>query len=254
MKLMMPIKLNPSIDDISAQLFGLTDKHIHYFEQDKTQNTKQTTNSKVLGIHHQMLTDYQKMVASAAESGIEIKIASGFRSFERQLLIWNNKFIGTTAIKNAVGEQVNINNLNQLEIINAILLFSALPGASRHHWGCDIDIYAANLLEGQALQLEPWEYASSGPMAKLSSWLLKNAKKYDFYFPYDSFRGGIAAEPWHLSYAPLAKQYQSAFNIDLLKALLLQSDIAGKEVIIENLAEINKRYISNISNISTAHN
>lgn len=233
--------------DISSQMLGLTDKHIHYFAKNQTQKTTQTASSKTLGIHHEMLSNFQALVASAAEDGIEVKIASGFRSFERQLLIWNNKFTGTTAIKAIDGKQVNISKLSKIDIVEAILLFSALPGASRHHWGCDIDIYAPNLLNGQTLQLEPWEYDHSGPMAKLSSWLANNAEKQGFYFPYDKFRGGVAAEPWHLSYAPLAKQYQSAFNISSLKTLLLQTDIAGKEIIIEHLSEISTRYINNVN-------
>jgi len=244
---MTSTKVNPSNNDISAQVFGLTDKHIHFFVQNKKQDVKQKASPKTLGIHQQMLTDFQLLVASAAEDGIEIKIASGFRSFERQLLIWNNKFTGKTAIKAIDGEQVNISELSDLEIVEAILLFSALPGASRHHWGCDIDIYAANLLDGQALQLEPWEYHSSGPMAKLSSWLTDNAQKQGFYFPYDKFRGGVAAEPWHLSYAPLAKKYQSAFSLDLLEKLLVETDIAGKEIVIEHLSDIFKRFINNVN-------
>tara|TARA_R110001592_G_scaffold78119_1_gene234579 strand:+ start:4513 stop:5268 length:756 start_codon:yes stop_codon:yes gene_type:complete len=248
---MVSTKLTSSIftssSDISAQVLGLTDKHIHFFEQASTQDTKQPANSKKLGIHQLMLSDFQALVGSAAEADIAIKIASGFRSFERQLLIWNNKFTGKTSIKNIDGESINISNLCDVEIIEAILLFTALPGASRHHWGCDIDVYAPNLLEGQSLQLEPWEYAPSGPMTKLSAWLVDNAGKYGFYFPYDSFRGGVAAEPWHLSYAVLAKQYQSSLSIDLLHALLLQTDIAGKEIIIENLPKIFKRYINNVN-------
>lgn len=238
---------NSENSNLSAQLLGLTDNHIHYFTQNHNQKTGQSVNSRSLGIHHLMLADFQALVASAAKADIEIKIASGFRSFERQLLIWNNKFTGKAAIKNINGEQVNISELNEFEIIDAILLYSALPGASRHHWGCDIDIYAANLLNGQALQLEPWEYEQSGPMAKLSTWLTENAQKFGFYFPYDSFRGGIAAEPWHLSYAPLAKKYQSALSLDELQQCLLQADIAGKQAIIENLPTITKRYINNVN-------
>lgn len=237
----------PSDKDVLAQVFGLTDHHIHYFNETDRDKTKQKANSKTFGIHCEMLSAYQALVMSAAESGIEIKIASGFRSFERQLLIWNNKFTGVTAIKDSNGQQININTLNQLDIVEAILLYSALPGASRHHWGCDIDIYAVNLLHGQALQLEPWEYDTSGPMAVLSSWLAENAERFGFYFPYDRFRGGIAAEPWHLSYAPLAKQYQSAFNLSLLKELLIKTEIAGTKVITENLSEIFERYINNIN-------
>jgi len=233
--------------DISAQLLGLTDQHIHYFEQPHTQEAKHSVNSKVLGIHHLMLADFQALVASAEQANLKIEIASGFRSFERQLLIWNNKFTGKAIIKDATGKQVQISGLNDKEIVKAIMLYSALPGASRHHWGCDIDIYAANLLNGKTLQLEPWEYSESGPMAKLSIWLAKNANKFGFYFPYDSFRGGVAAEPWHLSYAPLAKQYQAAFSLDTLRKCIMQTDIAGKEAIIDNVTDIFERYITNVN-------
>lgn len=242
-------------NDLSAQILGVTDRHIHYFDNHKNKKIKHAANAKTLGIHHQMLTDFQALVASAAQANIEINIASGFRSFERQLLIWNNKFTGVTAIKNSHGEPVNIAKLSQFEIIEAILLYTALPGASRHHWGCDIDIYSANLLNGQALQLEPWEYDNSGPMAKLSSWLAEHAQKFGFYFPYDSYRGGIAAEPWHLSYAPLAEQYQAIMSIDPLRQRLLQTDIAGKNSIIENLSQIFEHYINNVntSNVNTSN-
>ncbi|MBL4940810.1 MAG: M15 family metallopeptidase [Colwellia sp.] len=226
-------------NDIFAQVLGLTDQHIHYFET--------PTNTKTLGIHRLMLTDFQALVTSAAKADIEIKIASGFRSFERQLVIWNNKFTGKTAIKNSGGEQVNITELNEDEIVAAIMLYSALPGVSRHHWGCDIDIYAANLLAGKPLQLEPWEYESSGPMAKLSTWLDHNAATFGFYFPYDCYRGGIAAEPWHLSYVPLAKQYQAAFSLENLQQCLFNSDLSGKSTILENLPNLVKRFSNNIN-------
>lgn len=235
-------------DDLSTQILGISDSHIHYFDQNQDQKNKQSANAKTLGIHHQMLVDFQALVSSAKQVGIDINIASGFRSFERQLLIWNNKFTGVTPIKNSDGEQVNIAGLSEFEIIEAILLYTALPGASRHHWGCDIDIYSANLLNGQALQLEPWEYDKSGPMAKLSNWLTEHAQQFGFYFPYDSYRGGIAAEPWHLSYAPLAEQYQSVMSVKQLRQHLLQVDIAGKNSIIENLSKIFKRYINNVNN------
>jgi len=241
--------------NISEQLLGLTDQHIHYFEQTHQQGTQQYTqqeipqppNSKRLGIHHLMLTDFQALVTSAAEVDIEIEIASGFRSFERQLQLWNNKFTGKTPLKNLAGAQVNITQLSDYEIVEAIMLYSALPGASRHHWGCDIDIYAPNLLMGRALQLEPWEYDKSGPMAKLTTWLTENAGKFGFYFPYDSFKGGIAAEPWHLSYAPLAKKYQATFSLEELRQCLLLTDIEGKEAIIDNLSALVNRFINNVN-------
>ncbi|MDO6507042.1 M15 family metallopeptidase [Colwellia sp. 4_MG-2023] len=250
MTAMSPGVTNKKISgQFSAQALGLTDQHIDFFENATSLNTDKPANAKVLGIHKLMQNDYQALVDHAAKAGIEIQLASGFRSFERQLLIWNNKFTGKTAIKDIDGKVININKLSEFEIMNAILLFSALPGGSRHHWGCDIDIYAPNLLGDDKLQLEPWEYDASGPFAKLSSWLVEHAEQYGFYFPYDRFRGGIAEEPWHLSYAPLAKQYQAILSIELLQNLLLETDIAGKDTIIEHLPVIFKRYINNVNTI-----
>jgi len=251
------------LGDINKQLLGLTDQHIHYlgnksldieYLTDKSLanfnhiKSVQTVARSTIGIHQQMTAAFNALQQSAQKAGIELKIASGFRSFERQLQIWNNKFIGKTVIKKANGKIVDINHLSDWEIIEAILLYSALPGASRHHWGCDIDVYAPNLLAaGKSLQLEPWEYQQSGPMAKLSTWLTQHAAEFGFYLPYDCYRGGIAAEPWHLSFAPLATQYQSTFNLQALQTCLINTDIAGKMVIIDNLTEIAKRYINNVN-------
>jgi len=256
--MMMP-KSNMTISgDINKQLLGLTNEHIHLLTRgdfidiktanDKASKQTQASSKSTIGIHHQMLTAYKALSLSAKEANLELKIASGFRSFERQLHIWNNKFTGKTAIKKANGEVVDINGLSDWQITEAILLYSALPGASRHHWGCDIDIYAPNLLtQGKTLQLEPWEYQQSGPMEKLSTWLTQNAATFGFYLPYEHYQGGVAAEPWHLSYAPLAKQYQKEFDIQTLSACLMKTNIAGKLAIIDNLTLIAQRYINNVN-------
>ena len=56
--------------------------------------------------------------------------------------------------------------------MRAILHWSALPGASRHHWGTEIDVIdRAALLHGQLAQLVPDEYAADGVFAKLGLWL-----------------------------------------------------------------------------------
>lgn len=265
----MPTNDLAVLGDIDKQILGLTDQHVHYLSSTSLPKTslanKNLTNDNAIraakaaskpqiGIHLQMRTAFEALRKSAETAGIELKIASGFRSFDRQLQIWNNKFIGNTAIKKSNGETVDISRLSDWQIIEAILLYSALPGASRHHWGCDIDVYAPNLLSaGESLQLEPWEYQQSGPMEKLSAWLNQHAEEFGFYFPYDTYRGGISTEPWHLSYAPLAKQYQATFNIQTLQACLINADIAGKTIIIDNLAEITKRFINNVNTCLTSH-
>lgn len=217
-----------------AQILGQDEKHLYYV-------------SERVAIHQAMKNAFDAMVYAAKDHNIELTIASGFRSFDRQLMLWNNKFSGKTPIKDSAGNIVTSAELSPLELMHSILLYSALPGASRHHWGCDIDVYAPNLLaQDYQLQLEPWEYSEQGPLAKLSAWLIQHAHKFGFYFPYANFQGGVAKEPWHISYLPLAQQYQQAFDIDLLAQTLSRSCILGKSVIIENLDDIAKRYINNV--------
>ena len=217
-----------------AQLLGQNEGHLCYV-------------SERVAIHKGMINAFDAMVNAAKSDGIELRIASGFRSFNRQLMLWNNKFSGKTPIKNMAGDLISPDNLSPLELAHSILLYSALPGASRHHWGCDIDVYAPNLLsEDYQLKLEPWEYSEQGPLAKLSVWLIHHAHKFGFFFPYASFQGGVANEPWHLSYLPLAQLYQQAFDIKVLAEALNSSNIQGKDVIVANIDDIAKRYINNI--------
>jgi LAS superfamily LD-carboxypeptidase LdcB len=217
-------------------LTGQTDDHIIWL-------------SKRIGVHQQMLNAWKKLQQDAKESGFDLQIASGFRSFERQLTLWNNKFSGTVIVKNKDNEPIDLTQCNDIERINAILLFSALPGASRHHWGTDIDIYAPNLLKNnQKLQLEPWEYQQDGPFATLSIWLAKNSQKHGFYFPYNKDRGGVAIEPWHLSYAPLASHYQQKLTVAQLTQAINRSNILAKNCILENIVNIYKKFIININN------
>ena len=195
-------------------------------------------------IHKELVFPYSEMVVAANKDNIVIEIASGFRSFDRQLAIFNNKFTGKTDIKDKDNNIVDITTLSELEVLHAILLYSALPGASRHHWGCDIDVYAPNLLSSdETLQLEPWEYEDNGPMYKLNVWLNNYAGDFGFYRPYKTYQGGVAAEPWHLSYKPIADIYEQSFDITTLEECIENSTIKAKKTILENLPLISKRYI-----------
>jgi LAS superfamily LD-carboxypeptidase LdcB len=217
------------------QLTGQDNSHIHML-------------SEYCGLHKDIEHHWQKMCAAALLDNLVLKIASGYRSFERQLSIWNRKFTGELPIKNKHGQTVDIIGLTDLEKVDAILLFSALPGASRHHWGTDIDVYAENLLQNnEKLQLEPWEYEKDGPFEVLSLWLKNHSTEFGFYFPYDKYRQGVAAEPWHLSYQPLASRFLSKLSVNELTLVLRNSNIQGKKDIINNIENIYSRYITNIN-------
>ena len=203
------------------------------------------------GIHQQALPAWEALSEEAKLAGFDLKIASGYRGFDRQLTIWNRKFSGQLAIKNQQGEILDINTMTEQEIVQSILYFSALPGASRHHWGSDIDVYAQNLLpDNQQLKLEPWEFDENGPFYTLHQWLSKNASRFDFYFPYDQFRGGVAKEPWHLSYWPIAKYAEEVLTIECIQSALSNTEILGKSKINQELSNIYRDYIQNVGGIN----
>jgi len=217
------------------QLTGQEDSHILWLNES-------------CGIHKAMKDNWEKMCSAALEDNLVLKIASGYRNFERQLSIWNRKFTGKLPVRDQQGQVIDIHTLTNLEKIDAILLFSALPGASRHHWGTDIDIYAENLLpNNKKLQLEPWEYQKNGYFELLSHWLNENSASFGFYFPYDKYRQGVAAEPWHLSYLPLANQFLSELSSQQLTSVLSGSNIQGENDIITNIDDIFSQYVTNIN-------
>jgi len=131
------------------------------------------------------------MQQAAAKAGFKLQSASAFRDFSRQQLIWNEKFTGKRAVLDTQSVPLDISLLNEGELCEAILHWSALPGASRHHWGTEIDIYDPfRLPSGQSLQLEPWEYETGGYFSELNQWMSDNMAMYDFYRPFTAKNAG----------------------------------------------------------------
>jgi LAS superfamily LD-carboxypeptidase LdcB len=199
-------------------------------------------------VHHQVKKPLTALTRAAQQAGFDLSLASSFRSFERQLNIWQRKYSGELTVYNREQQVVNMSHLTPWQRVETILIYSALPGASRHHWGTDVDVFASNCLPaGQSLQLCEWEYEQDGYFYEFAQWLKENAVHYDFDFPYQNIMGGIANEPWHISYLPVANLYQQAFSLAILEDTIKQSEIAGKNSILENLEIIYQRYISNLN-------
>lgn len=133
------------------------------------------------------------------------------------------------------------------------MTFSALPGASRHHWGTDFDFIDQAALVGQfqdyQVQLTPDEYNDSGPFAGLHNWLRQHAQDFNFHFPYMDHQGGISEEPWHLSYTPKASEYLDWIESEpkILFDLIMNEDIEGKQAILRNFEHILDHYILNVN-------
>lgn len=226
-----------------AQLCGLTDAHIN----------------PDYALHKNVVSAFVALQKKAADAGFELCIASGFRNFYRQRLIWNNKFSGIRPVLDNSSQPIDITKLSDIELVHAIMRWSALPGASRHHWGTDCDVYAKNLLPNNTqLQLEPWEYKAKGHQYSTAQWLTENMAEFGFYLPYKKDLGGVAQEPWHISYRPLAQPAEQKLTLPRLRKALSdiqqlipkqqrhnEIKIEGLASILQNLESLYERYIIN---------
>lgn len=153
-------------------------------------------------IRKETYSAFVKMAKDAQKEGISLVIISATRPFATQKSIWERKWKEREA-------------LPELERAKNILLFSSMPGTSRHHWGSDIDI---NELSNT--------YFTQGKGLKEYEWLKKNASKYGFCQTYtskeDGKRTGYEEEKWHWSYLPLASHFTQRYE-----KIIHHSDIKG---------------------------
>jgi hypothetical protein len=198
-------------------------------------------------LHHAVIEPFLAMRASAAADGIELLPVSSFRDFSRQLAIWNGKCRGERELRDCNGAVVAADSLDEDTLVSTILHWSALPGASRHHWGTDFDVVdAAAMPKGYRPQLIPEEFAADGMFARLEAWLAANAGRFGFFRPYISWRGGFQPEPWHLSHAVVAGQALQQFSLQVLRQALEEAQIDARAAILRRLPQIIENYVMNI--------
>jgi LAS superfamily LD-carboxypeptidase LdcB len=198
-------------------------------------------------LHREAAPAFLAMRAAAAGEGLEIEPISSFRDFDAQLRIWNEKFRGQRTLYDRDGVELVHATLSPPEVLDAILCWSAAPGASRHHWGSEIDVIdRAAIAPGARVRLLPEEYFPGGPFAQMSTWLDRNMARFGFFRPYRTDRGGVSPEPWHLSYAPVSEPALARLTVATLREALLASEIDGKELVLERLATIHQRYVANV--------
>jgi LAS superfamily LD-carboxypeptidase LdcB len=195
-------------------------------------------------LHFEAATSFLAMCDAAARVGIDLQSRSAFRDFDAQLLIWNRKWRGERTLYGRHGQPLDHATLLPPELLDAILVWSAIPGGSRHHWGSEVDLIDANALPpGYVVQLVPAEYASDGIFARLSAWLDEHAAEFGFFRPYRTDRGGVSPEPWHLSYAPVSMRALELLSLAMLRRVLEQSNLEGKTQVLPRLPEIYTRFL-----------
>jgi LAS superfamily LD-carboxypeptidase LdcB len=204
-------------------------------------------------MHRDAVEPFVQMRGAAAAEGFDLAIESGFRSFERQLSIWNRKATGQLAVLDRHARPLDISRLDPRDLVFAILRWSALPGASRHHWGTDLDIYdRAAKPSGYEIELIPSEVETGGMFAPLHAWLdrrIAAGAAFGFFRPYDVDRQGVAPERWHLSYAPVASTYFRLLTVELLRDAIARADLGLKDVVLDNLSEIHRRFVANVHQV-----
>lgn len=190
---------------------------------------------------------FKKMQVAAHKDQVDIQIVSSYRGFDRQLQIWQNKWSGIKPILDINEQPIDLSTLTNKQKLFAILTWSALPGASRHHWGTDLDVYdKKSVMNNQHdFKLVCSEYEANGPCAKLNKWLNLYAQDFGFTRPYNQYTGGVAAEPWHLSYQPIAQEIECQLDIQVLEQTLKISNIDAPQCIIENLETIFRQFVLN---------
>ncbi len=171
---------------------------------------------------------FVRMRIAAKQDGVSLVIISATRNFEAQKRIWENKWEGRTVV-----EGKNLTTISNLkERARLILLYSSMPGTSRHHWGTDMDL---NALENS--------YFDSGDGLKAYQWLTTHAVEFGFCQPYTSKRNGRTGyeeEKWHWSYLPLSSELLKSY-VNLIKYTHINgfkgSETASKLKAIQNYVQ-----------------
>jgi LAS superfamily LD-carboxypeptidase LdcB len=198
-------------------------------------------------VHKASAGALRALVEAARDDGIDLQIVSSFRGFTRQTEIWNAKFSGRRRLLDRTSLEIDRAFLSEQALIDAILIWSALPGASRHHWGTDVDVIdRAAMPEGYIPQLVQQEFEPGAVFGPLAVWLGANLRRFDFFRPYSTDRGGVLPEPWHISHAPISVPALQAMSVDVLADAIGGSDMLGRESVLARLPELYERYVRSV--------
>ena len=195
-------------------------------------------------VDREIVCDLQLFARDAAANGFELRLESAYRSFEKQLSIWNRKARGELALLSAEGVPME-RPKDEEELMYAILTWSALPGASRHHLGTDIDVVdGAACPEGYEVELTPAE--CEGIFAKFHAFLtarMEAGNSFGFSRVFIPGRGKIRPEGWHIAHLLTSRKRLEHFSLDVLRGIYERSDMECKRAVLANLPQLAEEYI-----------
>jgi LAS superfamily LD-carboxypeptidase LdcB len=119
----------------------------------------------------------EKLFAAANQAGFKLYGVSGYRSYERQVAVYQHNV-----------EKLGKKKADQI---------SAAPGTSEHQTGLAMDITCEEMLT------QPDPLTSDFGNTEAGKWVAQNAHKYGFIIRYPKGKESITGyeyEPWHLRY------------------------------------------------------
>jgi len=177
---------------------------------------------KLYGEGHRLIRKahdaYLEMNYAARKSDMRIRVVSSYRSFNHQNLIWTRKY-----------KRYRSRKLSSKTAVEYNIRYTAIPGSSRHHWGTEIDVVNGNIKTSR-YPLNTKNFHGYGIYTDFREWMDENAHKYGFYRVYtnDHARKGFKYEPWHYSFAELAKPMLKEYTERDVQNILKQQELLGK--------------------------
>ncbi|MBQ8868510.1 MAG: M15 family metallopeptidase [Oscillospiraceae bacterium] len=140
---------------------------------------------------------YNSMIAGAKEDGITLKIISGFRTYQGQTTLFNNK----------VNKYLN-QGYSREKAKELAAQYVAPPGTSEHLTGLAVDLISTNWYNYNS------DLNSGFEKTKEFEWLYNNCAEYGFVLRYPKDKEvitGYSYEPWHYRYVGIeaAKEIMS---------------------------------------------
>lgn len=224
-------------DNSISAMFGLSEDHLVDLDDG-------------IKVHEAIVEPFKALRDRAANEGIDLAVASGFRSYHRQKTIFDEKWQGKRSVLSDDDSLLDRSEFEDSDWLDRILRFSALPGTSRHHWGTDIDVFdRAALSTGQQPALLPSEYQATGVFSRLGEWLQQHTARDSaegFFRPYDIDTGGVSVEPWHLSFRPTAERFAEQMSAEALRELWIANPTLQPEaypLLEDKLDQLFDRYV-----------
>ena len=190
-----------------------------------------------LYIRTEVLEAFIKMYDHAAADDIHYTIRSATRNFDYQKGIWERKWTGKTQLSDGSSAADISSEINRAK---KILLYSSMPGTSRHHWGTDIDL---NSFDN--------DYFSIGAGLIEYQWLQEHAHSYGFcqtYTDKSNGRAGYEEEKWHWTYTPISNELtdyaQKFLRDDMIKGFLGAETAPEIEIVKNYVLGINHKCLS----------